>query len=290
MNRRDLLTLPIAASMAAVTARGATKKPLGFQLYSVRTALGEKAPVTLKRLAEAGYKKVETLRPTHAQILPLCKDFGIAAVAGHYELNIATGKPGPGMPAGYNWTQAAEEAARAGLKFMVIPYVAPPDRGNADVYKRLAESLNKAGEITRKAGMTLAYHHHAFEFGPAAGGTERPIDILLAVPAENLTIEMDVFWVAIAGEDPAAMLKKWKGRVKLLHLKDRAPGAPKQFAENLSPAAFREVGYGNLDFKGILKAAAEAGVEHYFVEQDQVAGDPVEALTASIRSLEKLGF
>ena len=293
MNRRDLLfRLPAAASAAAAIAAAATKKPLGFQLYSVRSALGEKAPVTLKRLADAGYQKIETLRALHAQVLPLCKDFGLNPVSGHYETGIATGntKAWPSVPAGYTWAQACDDAAKAGQKFMVIPYVAPPERGGADVFKRMAEDLNKAGELTRKAGMTLAYHHHAFEFGPVPGGTERPIDLLLAVDPKNLTIEMDVFWVAIAGEDPVALLKKWKGRVKLLHLKDRAPGSPKQFAENLSPAAFREIGYGNLDFRAILKAAAESGVEHYFVEQDQVAGDPVEALTASIRSLEKLSF
>lgn len=289
--RRDAIRVSITAAAAAGALSSATKKPLGVQLYSVRGVLGEKAAATLKRIADAGYKKAETVRATQALVVPICQDLGISVVSGHYETGIATGnaKAWPSIPAGYTWEKAVEDAAKAGQKYMVIPYVQAAERGGADVYKRLAEQMNKCGEISRKAGLMLAYHHHAFEFGTVEGGA-RPIDLLLAADPANVFIEMDVFWVAVAGEDPVALLHKWKGRVKLMHLKDRAPGTPKQFAENVSPAAFREIGNGTLDFKAILKAARETGVEHFFVEQDQVAGDPVEALAASYQRLEKLGF
>jgi sugar phosphate isomerase/epimerase len=75
-----------------------------------------------------------------------------------------------------------------------------------------------------------------------------------------------------------------------MHLKDKAPGMKPHFAENLSPNAFREVGLGVLDFKSILAAAEETGVQHYFVEQDEVAEDPVESLRTSYRTLEGLRF
>ena len=78
--------------------------------------------------------------------------------------------------------------------------------------------------------------------------------------------------------------------MKLLHLKDKAPGVPKQYSEAVSPGAFREVGLGSLDFPAILKAAADMKVEHYFVEQDQTAGDPIESVRTSYRNLAKLGF
>ena len=63
-----------------------------------------------------------------------------------------------------------------------------------------------------------------------------------------------------------------------------------RWTRNLPPGAFREVGFGVLDFKRILAAAPEAGVQHYFVEQDEVAEDPVESLRASYRTLEALKF
>src|SRR6267142_1645074 len=71
-----------------------------------------------------------------------------------------------------------------------------------------------------------------------------------------------------------------KARVALMHLKDKAPGLSTHFSEDLSPNTFREVGFGTLDFAKIVEAAREAGVQHYFVEQDEVAEDPVESLHA----------
>jgi sugar phosphate isomerase/epimerase len=283
-----------ASSLFTAALAGAavkTKKPLGFQLYTIRALLPEKARPALEALAAAGYREIETLRATHSTILPLCKEFGLKPVSAHFETGIVTGNEKAWFPQGkpYGWDRCIEEAKNAGLKFMVIPYVRPDERGGPDVYKKMAADLNRAGEACQKAGLRLCYHHHAFEFGPVQG--QRPIDILLnETDAKNLALEMDVFWVAIAGEDPVAWMKKLKGRVPLLHLKDRAPGAPMQFAEGLSPAAFREVGYGTLDFKSILAAAPGAGVENYLVEQDQVAGDPVESLKASLTYLAKLGL
>jgi sugar phosphate isomerase/epimerase len=137
--------------------------------------------------------------------------------------------------------------------------------------------------------MQFCYHHHAFEFGPKEGS--RAIDVFLErFDPKLVKFEMDVFWVSVAGQDPVELLGKWKGRVALIHLKDKAPGLKTHFAENLSPNAFREVGLGVLDFSKILAAAHEAGVQHYFVEQDEEAEDPVDSLAYSYGTLEKLKF
>jgi sugar phosphate isomerase/epimerase len=98
------------------------------------------------------------------------------------------------------------------------------------------------------------------------------------------------FGVSVAGQDPVQLLEKWKGRVALIHLKDKAPGLKTHYAESLSPNAFREVGLGVLDFAKIIPAARAAGVQHFFVEQDEVAEDPVESLRQSYRAVEALKF
>ena len=67
-----------------------------------------------------------------------------------------------------------------------------------------------------------------------------------------------------------------------MHLKDKAKGAPRETDERkVAKPTFTEVGHGALDFPAILKAAQTAGVEHYFVEQDQTPGDPVASLRQS---------
>jgi len=103
-----------------------------------------------------------------------------------------------------------------------------------------------------------------------------------------VSLEMDVFWVSVAGHDPVETLEKMKGRVALLHCKDKAKGTPLMYKETVERTAFKEVGNGVLDWPKVLKAADEAGAAHYFVEQDQTPGDPVESLKQSFAFLSKM--
>nr|MDQ2901110.1 sugar phosphate isomerase/epimerase [Acidobacteriota bacterium] len=162
----------------------------------------------------------------------------------------------------------------------VLPYIRPEDRGDLDFFRRLTDKMNRAGEQCHAAGLQFCYHNHAFEF--QGEKDQRPIDIMIErLDLKNVGFEMDVFWVSVAGNDPVAMLRQLKGRVPLVHLKDEKRGAPVQYNEKVSKDTFQEVGHGSLDFPAILRAAEAAGVKHYFVEQDQTAGDPVASLKQS---------
>jgi sugar phosphate isomerase/epimerase len=296
LTRRDAGKTILTSLAAAPALTAATQRPLGFQLYTVRRLIPAHARETLERVAQIGYREIESSRADDGVVVPLCKEFGIHGVSTHVDTPIVTGNWGAwkesfphGAPAGLTWQKAVDDAAAAGYQFVVVAYLMPAERGSLDTFRRYADQFNKAGEAAHKAGMQFCYHHHAFEFGPKEGF--RPIEVFLERLDPNLVkFEMDVFWVSVAGQDPVALLKQWKGRVALIHLKDKAPGVKTHYAENLAPGAFREVGFGVVDFKQILPAAREAGVQHYFVEQDEVAEDPVESLRASYRTLEGLGF
>jgi sugar phosphate isomerase/epimerase len=133
--------------------------------------------------------------------------------------------------------------------------------------------------------MQFAYHNHAYEFGGTPG--KRPFDIFVdRLDPRYVQFELDVFWLSVAGQDPVNALKKLKGRVALLHLKDKAKDAPHQFNENVPATAFKEVGSGEIDFPAILKAAPAAGVKQYIVEQDQTPGDPLDSLRKSFEYLK----
>ena len=285
----------LLTGLAGTTAlSAATRRPLGFQLYTVRRLIPDHARETLQRVADIGYREIESSRADNAVVVPLCREFGLRTVSTHVDTPLITGNWGAwkesfpqGAPAGLTWQKTVDDTAAAGFQFVVVAYLMPAERGSLDTFRRYADQFNKAGESVRKAGMQFCYHHHAFEFGPKEGS--RPIDVFLERLDPNLVkFEMDVFWVSVAGQDPVALLKQWKGRVALMHLKDKAPGLRTHYAEELSPNAFREVGLGVIDFKQILAAAPEAGVQHYFVEQDEVAEDPVESLRTSYQTIERL--
>jgi sugar phosphate isomerase/epimerase len=96
--------------------------------------------------------------------------------------------------------------------------------------------------------------------------------------------------VSVAGGDPVEFLQKMTGRVKLVHLKDKEQGTAVMYKEAVPKTAFKEVGSGVMDWPKILRAAEAAKVEHYFVEQDQTPGDPVESLRKSYGFLSKLKY
>jgi sugar phosphate isomerase/epimerase len=184
---------------------------------------------------------------------------------------------------------ALEDAQRRGFEYVLCPYIAPKDRGGVDVVRRLAETLNKSGEMARKLGMHMCYHNHAFDFQPTPDGTL--LDVLMQTADPKLvSLELDIMWAHVAGVDPASVLKKYANRVPLVHLKNVADGIEKRYNEGVPKTAFREVGNGVIDIPAVLRAAAQAGVRHYFVEQDQTPGDPVESLRQSFQYLAKLSF
>jgi sugar phosphate isomerase/epimerase len=117
----------------------------------------------------------------------------------------------------------------------------PNDRPkDAAGFTALGTALNKAGAQVKKAGLQFCYHNHAFEFTPLADG-KRALDVLLAAAdPELLKLELDVFWVSITGADPVSLINEYKGRVALMHLKDKMKGAPVP-TESVPPTTFVEV-------------------------------------------------
>jgi len=182
-----------------------------------------------------------------------------------------------------------DQVKKWGFAYAVFPYLPPAERGGLDKFRALTDKLNRAGEKCRAAGLGFCYHNHAFEFEPMEGTTG--FEVMMEGLDPNLCgFEVDCFWVSVAGHDPAALLQKLSGRVPLLHLKDKAPGTPVMFQESVDRSAFKEVGSGVIDWPAVLRAAASAGVQHYFVEQDQTPGDPVDSLRQSFGYLSKLRY
>ena len=161
---------------------------------------------------------------------------------------------------------------------MVCAYLSEAERGNLDHYKYVAEQLNKAGERCQKAGLQLCYHNHDFEFqGPA--GSQLPYDLLLTSTDKKLVkMELDLYWITKAGQDPLALFKQHPGRFPLWHVKDMAKTPQKSFTE---------VGNGSIDFKKIFARADEAGLQYFFVEQDSTPGSPFDSVTKSLAYIRK---
>jgi sugar phosphate isomerase/epimerase len=278
--RRQLLALSAGGAVTsgrAVLGAGRfqpSTRPWGVQLYTVREQMRTDAAATLRRVAALGYTELEVLQPTLSVVAPLAKDLGLQVVSVHLDAATARGE-------GFDALLA--EARRHGLRYVVFPFVLPaerpPDRAG---FGALAQRLARMSRAASALGLRFCYHNHAFEFGRDRDGTPW-LDVLMqGTAAADMGLELDVFWAAIAGDDPVALLRRYAGRVALVHLKDKDPRAATSLVESQVPrTAFVEVGSGALDFTAILAAARTAGVAHYFVEQDQTPGDPFDSLKKS---------
>jgi sugar phosphate isomerase/epimerase len=296
LTRRDLLKIvpggaafSLAGASLGDSGRLFAQSPyppaLGVQLYTVRTKLGPNAEATLKTIADIGYTEIETTADALPTVAPLMKTYGLSAPSGHFDYGAIAGP----MPTDA-FTKSVARAAELGMKYYVIAYLLANQRKTLDDYKQIADRMNAAAQQVKAAGLQFCYHHHSFEFDPlpAEGGAkQRGWDVFMSRLDKSLVgFEVDVFWLATAGLDPAATIRDLGSRVKMLHLKDRAKDAPQTFNEGQVPAgAFKEVGNGSLDFAGILKAAKEVSVDRFFVEQDQTPGDPTASLRQSFQFL-----
>jgi len=248
---------------------------LGVQLYTVRKVIDKNPLETLQAIQAIGYTEVEATGGNLNEIWPALEKTRLKAVSIHLE------HAEPGSALDSNLADYKEK----GFEYVVVPSLETA-RGGAEGMKHISEMLNKIGESAKKHGLALCYHNHAHDFTPMNGST--PIDMMMEQTEPGLvSLELDVFWASVAGLNPADVLKKFSGRVALMHLKDKAKDVPVQHNEDVPATAFKAVGSGSVDFPAVLAAAAAAGVRHYFVEQDETPGDPIASLRKSYGYLEK---
>jgi sugar phosphate isomerase/epimerase len=284
LSRRQFLqSAPAAAVLAGPPLSAARLRDMGVQLYTVRTVLPKQPAETLKAIRDIGYREIEATYAGLDRIWPAVESSGLKPVSIHLDNTL--------MNAGKedDLARAIDQIKKWGFAFAVFPYLPPAERGGLEKIRVLCDKLNRAGEKCRAAGLRFCYHNHAFEFEPMEGTTG--FQVMMDRLDKNLCgFELDCFWVSVAGHDPVALLRDLSGRVPLVHLKDKEPSTPVMFKESVERSAFKEVGNGSLDWKAVLRAAASAKVERYFVEQDQTPGDPVESLRQSFSFLSKLEY
>lgn len=255
-------------------------RTLGLQVWTVRNELERDLPGTLRAIKAAGYAQIELMRTLNAHdFVPTARELGLGLSSAFIDWT-SLAQPGPDSPADLDRTLAIARELR--LKYLVFGYLGKGTRETVTQMRGHAAAANAFGRRCRDAGIQLCYHHHSFEFAPLADGRTTGWEILLDEFDPRLVqLELDVFWVSIAGHDPVKMLHDLRGRVAQVHLKDLQPGlAPHWDEGTVPPDAFRELGRGCLDWPAILTACAETGVIQCHVEQDQ-SPDPLASLRVS---------
>jgi sugar phosphate isomerase/epimerase len=250
-------------------------KKIGVQLYTVRRDMEKDVEGTLAKIASIGFKEVEFagyFNRTPEQIKTILKNNGLVAPSAHTTLNVIKDKA--------NWQKTLEVTQAIGHKYLILAYLFPNERTSFDDYKKVAEAMNRAAEDCKKAGIQFGYHNHDFEFVTMEG--QIPFDYLLKHTDPKLVkIELDLYWITKAKQQPEKYFKMYPGRFEIFHVKDM---------DNTAKEYFTEVGRGKIDFKKIFAQAKLSGVKHYFVEQDETPASPFDSIKTSYDYLSKLKF
>lgn len=273
--------------------------PIALQLYTVREELEKDMKGTLQKVKAMGYDGVEfagLFGHEPAEVKAMLNEVGLTAVSAHVPLDDLLKDP----------AKVIADYISIGCKYVAVPYVTEERRPGADGFAQTIKDVEMLGKEAHKQGITLLYHNHDFEFKKI--GDEYGLDVLYAsIAPDYLQTEVDTCWVNVAGEDPAAYVRKYTGRAPVVHLKDFVManrGKPAKLYELIGiesdanekeddeAFAFRPVGYGLQNIPEILKASIEAGAEWVVVEQDRPAkGDtPMHSAELSIQYLNSFAW
>jgi sugar phosphate isomerase/epimerase len=251
-------------------------KIVGLQLYSLRDQLPKDVKGGIAKVAAAGYKEVEPFGYSKQHgfwgldakaFSDLLKVNGLTTPSGHFGMDeyFVHGKTD-------DLESYIEAANITGMSYVIVPSVNGEVLKSADQFKEVAEKMNKAAEICKKSGLKLGYHNHNFEWKPVDGTTF--YDVLLKNTDPALVhMEMDIFWVVRAGQDPVKLFEAHPGRFALCHIKDR---------DKTNTDINTEIGKGSIDFKTILSHSKLAGIKHFIVEQENYINiDPFVSIKES---------
>lgn len=294
MDRRTFLGQVAAAGVLAATRVGAaeltmaeTIKKIGVQLYTAREEMAKDVEATLATIAGIGYKEIEFagyFDKTPKAIRQMLDKHGLTSPSTHIALADITAK----LP------EVLEASHVIGHRYIVMPYLDDATRAQPDIYKKVADTLNKAGAEAKKANIEIAYHNHNFEF-VAVNGTSHFESLMGMLDPKLVQVELDLCWATSANQDPVALFKKYPGRFPMVHVKGLrkkpANGAATPIPDVLPDVT--DVGQDGdvIDWKAIFAQSSVGGVRHYFVEHDQPKNhDPFTSLKASYGYLKELTF
>jgi len=266
-------TAPAVGSPKSKPVRGIR---IALQLYTLREPAKADLAGTLKKAREMGWEYVQWsgMPDLSAEKIRQALDAaGLKAMAVHVGME-GFEKDFDGSAAFWKTVGALDVAPGSMMKDCL---------NTLDAWLRGAKRLDAIGARLRAVGMRLSYHNHSFEFEKFPGDERFKLDILMeSTGAKNLNAELDTAWVFNGGADPAAYIRKYKGRCPLIHVKDIAAAVPAK-----GKVQFKPLGQGALNWKEIFAAGRESGVEWYIYEQDGGEGSPFDYARASYEFLAK---
>ena len=240
----------------------------GVVSYTFRNEFAKNVPQTLDNIKALGITNIEfsnLFGKTSADLRAMLNERGMICTSYGVSYDALQNK----MDA------VIQDAKTLGAEFVRvawIPHTAPMDLVLA---QKTVADFNSFGQKLKENGLTFCYHNHGFEFLPYQNGTYFDYIVQNTNP-DYVSFEMDILWVFHPGQDPAALLKKYPTRFRLMHVKDLKKGVKGDFSGGTPVENDVTLGTGQLNLPQILKAARKTKIKHYYIEDESpIAGQQV---------------
>ena len=252
---------------------------IGLELYSLRHQLEKDPTAAMAKVKAMGFRNVElsgTYGMEFPQLIKLIAENRLNVVSYGAEFQRLRDFP----------QRVADEARSYGAHFVVCFWIPH----SADSFK-LADAdeaafvLNNAGKVMARNGLMLVYHPHGYEFGKHGDGTIFD-HLVQALDTRVVQLQMDVFWIKQAGQDPVALLKKYSNRWISMHLKDRLPGTANSSNGKADDETNVVLGQGDVGIAELMKEAKRLGIQNYFIEDESSRSE--EQIPKSLEFLKSL--
>jgi sugar phosphate isomerase/epimerase len=232
---------------------------IALQLYSLRNEMKEDPVKYHELISEWGVKNLEG-SGTYGM-----SDFEYEKLLADNDLQIV------GIGADYGQLTKSlqpiiDKAKKYGAKYVTCTWI-PHAEGpiSFDEIKVATALFNQTGKELKKEGLEFLYHPHGYEFTPEGKGVV--LDYMLE-NAEDFAFNMDVFWIKMGGGDPVKIMKKYKGKFPMLHLKDRQIGTPGSNAGRADVESNVVLGTGDVGIAEIIKEAKKQGTKYLTIEDE----------------------
>lgn len=168
-------------------------------------------------------------------------------------------------------------------KLIYDKYIDDEDQ-NYEGYKKTKEMLISSVKKLAPLGIRIGLHCPEYDYNTMVDG--RIILDYITDPVDGYTVysEPDTYWMSVAGKDPVEEIKRYSGRMPIIHMKDFKPGFEEKDMDN----NLTECGNGSVDFRSVINYGNEHGVEYFVIEQDRSTKDMFESMKESLDYLRSL--
>lgn len=257
---------------------------IGAQMYTIRDFCKTPADIAAScaKLSKMGYRAVQAsgigaIEPK--ELRKILDDNGLVCAATHRSMEQMK-----------DTARVIDEHQTIGCKLTAIGGFGFGKSLSETEWKAFAKDYSELARTLKVHGLAIGYHNHSHEWATVTTQGHQAVtamEILLKTCDPSVWFEIDTYWVAHGGGDPAQWIDKvaasGKGRIPVVHFKDITITPDRQHK-------MVEVGSGNLNWPRIIDACKAAGVQWYLVERDSGDRDPFESLKISLDTMRSWGL